>query len=385
MILSLGLILTLGFIGGYLVSKVKLPKVLGMILIGMLMGPSLLNILDESLLSISSDLRKIALVIILTKAGLSLDIKQLKEIGRPAILMCFLPAVIEILATVTFAPMLLPITYIEALLLGTVLAAVSPAIIVPRMIKLKDEGKGNNIPDIILAGASLDDILVIMLFYATLGTFSTGTNLNILYELPLSIISGVVVGVLTGFIITKIFTKLDSKTIVVITLSVSFLLVGLETLISSYFNYSSLISIIILGMFIYAKNNTKVEDVKKDYNFLWYFFEIILFVLVGACVDLNVAFEYAIQAIVLITIILIARSIGVYLCLIKTNLNKNEKIFCIISYLPKATVQASIGAIPLSMNLASGSIILSIAVMSIIITAPLGALLIDNFSNKLLK
>ncbi len=375
MILSLGLVLILGFIGGVIFEKIKLPKIIGMIIIGILLGS--FSILDESLLFISPYLRQIALIIILTKAGLSIDIKQLKEVGRPAILMCFLPALFEIVGTVIFAPLILNIDYLEALLLGTVLAAVSPAIIVPRMIKCKEEYK-SNIPNLLLASSSLDDIFVIVLFYSTLGLFNNSNSFSILYELPLSIVLGVIIGVVIGLILNKLFTK-ESKSLIIITLGISLLLIGLET----YINYSSLISIIILGIFL-SKNINK-EIIKEEYNFLWKIFEIILFVLVGVSVDVTLAFDYGLQAILLLIIILLFRTLGVFICLIKSNILFKEKIFCVISYLPKATVQASIGAIPLTANIEIGGLILSIAVLSIIITAPLGAILIDNLSYNLLE
>ncbi len=384
MLFSFGIILLLGFLIGYLFEKIKLPKIIGMIFIGILLGPSLLNIIDDSLLNISSELRKIALVIVITKAGLSLDINTLKKIGRPAVLMCFIPALFEITATVIFAPLLLPVSYLEALLLGTVLAAVSPAVIVPRMINLKENNCNSKVPDLILAGASLDDIIVILLFYSTLGTFNATNNLTLLYEIPASIISGIAVGLVLGFLFKFLYKKFNIKSsfIVLSLLSFSFILLGIESLIEHYFKYSSLISIIIIAMSLVKFDN--LDEVKNKYNFLWLFFEIILFVLVGVSLDLSVATTYLLQAIILLMIILFVRSSGVLVCLLKTDFTLKEKIYSVICYLPKATVQASIGSIALSNGLECGNLILSIAVVSILFTAPIGALLIDKTSTKLL-
>ncbi len=376
MIYSFLLVLVCGYLAGVLFTKLKLPKIIGMILIGILLG--YFSLLSSSFLDISSYIRKIALVIILTRAGLSIDFKQIKEIGRPAILLCFLPAILEIIATTIFAPLLLPVSYLEALLLGSVLAAVSPAIIVPRMIKYKEEYKSNK-PNLMLVGSSLDDIFVLIVFYSVLGIF-TSEGINII-EVPVSITLGIVVGMVIGLLYKTIFNKfkINSIVIVIITLTTSILL----TILENYIYYNSLLSIILIGFFLIS--NIQIDKIKSNYNKLWIVFEILLFVLVGATLDVTVALSYGLQSILLIIIILLFRSLGVFICLIKTNTSKSETIFCIISYIPKATVQASIGAIALENNLASGPVILSIAVLSILITAPLGAILLDLKTKTLLE
>ncbi len=375
MILSFILVLVLGFLFGYLFSKIKLPKIIGMIFIGVVLG--YFSLLDSSFLELSSILRKIALIVILTRAGLSIDISQIKENGITAILMCFIPALFEIFATTIFAPLLLPISYLEALLLGSVLAAVSPAIIVPRMIKYKSEYQ-SKAPNLMLAGSSVDDIFVLLVFYSVLGLFINESN-NLI-NIPITIILGVVVGCVIGYLLKKFFKNSGKSIIIVITtFSISIILILLENL----FNFNSLISIIIIGMFLI--DTKEIKNIKNHYNKIWVIFEIILFVLVGVTVNLDVALMYGLQAILLILIILLFRTIGVICCLIKIDFTIREKIFCVISYLPKATVQASIGAIALENNLESGAIILSIAVVSILVTAPLGAILLDNTSTCLLR
>ncbi len=388
-IVSFILIIFLGFLGGFLLNKLKLPKLVGMVIVGILIGPSFLNIIDSSVIDISSEIRQIALIIILTRSGLSLDIKSLKQIGRPALLMCFVPAIFEIVATTLFAPLIINVSYLEALLLGCVLAAVSPAIIVPRMIKLQEEGysKKNKIPDLILAGSSADDIFVIMLFYLVLGIFEKSSfNISTIIMFPIAIILGISLGIIVGlalrFIIKKI--KMHNYIIVFIIFTSSLLMYGLELILKQYIEISSLLGIIFMGIFIFIKTDPIKTDVKKTYNKIWLLFEILLFVLVGISVDVTVAFDYGLSSMLLLFIILFFRSIGVLVCLIKTKYNFREKIFCIIAYLPKATVQASIGGIALSMGFDVGPIVLAVSVLSIIVTAPLGAFLIDSTHKKLL-
>lgn len=375
MIYSFILVLVLGYLSGLLFEKIKLPKIIGMILIGVVLG--YFCILDESFLNISSYLRKIALIIILTRAGLSIDIKKLKEFGLPAILMCFVPAVFEITGTVIFAPLLLKIDYLEALLLGCVLAAVSPAIIVPRMIKFKEE-YNSDMPNLMLAGASLDDIFVITAFYSVLGIF-TNESLNIL-SIPISISLGILIGVSIGFIIKLLYSKFNINNIAIV-LS-TFLISILLTLLESVFEFNSLISIILIGVFLIKHKD--VEKIKNNYNKLWFIFEIFLFVLVGVFVNLEVAFAQGLSAFFLLIIILFFRSLGVFVCLVGSNAEKKEKFFCILSYLPKATVQASIGAIALENNLEIGPLTLTISALSILMTASIGSVLIDKFTPKLL-
>lgn len=388
-LLSLGIILLSGFLVGLLFEKMKLPKIVGMIIIGIFLGPSLLNIIDDSIINISAMLRQIALVIILTRSGLSLNLKKLKEIGRPAILMCFVPATFEIVGVLILAPLLLGVSVVEALLIGSVLAAVSPAVVVPRMIKLKEEGYGENksIPELIMAGSSADDIYVIVLFYAFLGLADSG-KLNALsfVNIPISIILGVLLGIGVGLLLSYIYKKINMNIIIKILLliSTSFLLIGLEELISDCISFSSLLGIITIGMVILLKNKEVAVDMEKGYHKLWTFFEILLFVLVGISVDINYAISAGFMPIVVLFSALVFRMAGVFVSLLFTNLKMKERLFSMISYLPKATVQASIGGIALAQGLAVGSLVLTIAVLSILITAPLGAILMDLSYKKLL-
>lgn len=389
--LSLFIIFTCGILGGLIFEKIKLPRLVWYIILGILIGPSVFNIVDDTLINISSYLRQIALVIILTRSGLSLDINNLKKIGRPAILMCFVPACFEIIGVTIFAPLFLGISYFEALLLGSVLAAVSPAVVVPRMIKLMDEGYGkeHNVPELIMAGASCDDIFVIVLFYSFKNLVSTSTfNAWSISQIPLSIISGIALGILAGILIILIINKLKMNKIinVIFILGISFGLIALETVIKPYFSISSLLAIIVMAIIINIFKKEEAKEIQKTYNSLWNCFEILLFTLVGIATSVNYAFskEGAILA-GIVLIALIFRSIGVIVCLIATRFNKKEKLFIIFSYLPKATVQASIGAIALSEGLECGIVVLTGAVISILITAPLGAILMDRTYNKLLS
>ena len=390
MFLSLFLIFLLGFIGGYLLEKIKIPKIVWYLILGILLGPSLLNIVDNSLLNISSYLRQIALVIILTRSGLSLNLKNLKEIGRAAILMCFIPASFEIIGIVIFAPILLGISYFEAMLLGSVLAAVSPAIVVPRMIKLKNEGygEGNLVPEIIMAGSSCDDIYVIVLFYSfkNLVASNSFSALSLL-KIPSSIILGVLLGFLVGIIIVKTFKKININTPykIIIMLSSSFGMLFLEEFLDQYVSISALLGIIVMGIIVSKYLKEDVVKIKQGYESLWNGFEILLFALVGCITDINLAFsKEGVLILGLILLGLIFRSIGVLLCVIKTKYTWKEKLFLIISYLPKATVQASIGGIALKEGLPCGTLILTAAVVAILVTAPLGAILMDTLTNKLL-
>ena len=391
LLLSLGLILILGLIGGILFEKIKLPKIVGMIVVGILLGPSVLNWFspDTVIQAISGDLRMIALVVILTRSGLSLDLPSLKKIGRPAILMSFLPATFEIAAAVIFAPMLLGVTYVEAFLVGSTVAAVSPAIIVPRMIKFIDEGYGkkHQIPKLLLAGSSVDDVFVIVIFYAFLGleknnTFSSTTFLNI----PISIVLGIALGVIVGFSLAYLYKKVKFSVAyrILISLSASFLMIAVEHSLEGVIAISSLLGVISMGIVLLAKDKVNAREMQKGYNNIWNFFEIILFVLVGAKFNFSVATTYGFSPFILILIMLLFRSVGVLVCLYKTKLTKKERIFAVISYIPKATVQASIGGICLDEGLKCGNLVLSVAVISILVTAPLGALLIDNLYSKLI-
>jgi NhaP-type Na+/H+ or K+/H+ antiporter len=389
MLFSIALILLSGFLIGIVLEKIKIPKLVGFIIIGLIIGPYALNLIDSKLLSISSELRQIALIIILTRAGLSLDISSLKKIGRPAILMSFIPASFEIVGTTIFGPIFLGISTFEALLLGSVLGAVSPAVVVPRMIKLQKDGYGrkHNIPELLLAGSSVDDVYVIVLFYAFLGLVENNVfNLTTITMIPVSIILGILLGVIVGFILSFTFKKTHfNLTIkILLTLSSSFLMIAFENLIKDYLSISSLLGIMTLGLILLSKNRQDAIELEEGYHKLWIFFEIFLFVLVGASVDINYALSSGINTVLLLLTALSFRMFGVFICLIKTKINFKEKIFIAIAYLPKATVQASIGGIALSMGLACGSMVLTIAVLSILITAPIGAILIDNTFKRLL-
>ena len=391
MFLSLFIIFTLGIFGGLIFEKIRLPKLIWYIVLGILIGTSVLNIVDETLITISSYLRQIALILILTRSGLSLSINNLKKIGRPAILMCFIPACFEIIGVLIFAPIFLNITYLEALLLGSVLAAVSPAIVVPRMIKLLEEGYGKdkNVAELVLAGASVDDIFVIVLFYAFKGLVSINVfnGWNII-QIPISIVLGMLLGTIVGFLVAFIIKKTKTNTIinVILMLGLSFGMLYLEEILKPYISVSALLAIIIMGLIIALIRKEESKEIQKSYNSLWNGFEILLFVLVGIATNINYAFsDNGVMILGLIIIALIFRSLGVIVCLIATKFHWKEKLFIVLSYLPKATVQASIGAIALTEGLACGDILLTSAVVSILFTAPMGAILIDNTYKKLLK
>ena len=390
MLLSIALIILLGLIFGSLFSKLKLPSLLGMIIVGIILSPHALNLIDESILNISSDLRQIALIIILTRAGLSLDIRELKKVGRPAILMCFVPACLEIIGTIILAPRLLGVTVLEAAIMGCVIAAVSPAIIVPRMINLIENGYGkkHSIPQLILAGAAVDDIFVIVIFTALTSLASTGVlSFSSFLDIPISILTGILLGVIVGIVLVKFFKKFhmrDSVKILII-FSLSILFVELQNILESYIPISGLIGIMTLGIIIKQKYSSLAVRLSIKYNKVWIVAEIFLFVLVGATVDLKLAISAGHYAVLLIIGALVFRMLGVAISLIKTKLTKSERVFCMIAYTPKATVQAAIGAIPLSMGLPCGKIVLIVAVLSILITAPFGAICIDNLYKRLLE
>lgn len=391
MLTSIALIILLGLFIGSIFTKLKLPSLVGMILTGIILGPHMLNLLDSSIIGISYELRQIALVIILTRAGLALDIKDLKKVGRPAILMCFIPATLEILGFIILGPKLLNLPILDSAILGTVIAAVSPAVIVPRMLKLMEEGYGTNksIPQLILAGASVDDIFVIVLFTSFTSIATTGSNFSIssIIEIPISIIIGIILGILTGIVLVYLFKKIhirDSIKILII-LSVSFLFITIEDLLKGFIPISGLLAVMSLGATILKIYSKLARRISNKYSKLWVGAEVFLFVLVGASVNIKYVMNSGIITIILILGALVFRIFGVLLSLIKIEMNFKERLFSAIGYMPKATVQAAIGALPLSMGLASGEIILTVAVLSIIITAPLGATLIDNTYKKLLS
>lgn len=391
MLNSIALIILLGTFIGYLFKKFKLPSLLGLILTGIILGPHMFNLIDISILNISSELRQIALVIILTRAGLALDINDLKKVGRPAILMCFIPATFEILGFIILGPKLLGLSLLDSVILGTVIAAVSPAVIVPRMIKLIDDGYGvkKSIPQLILAGASVDDIFVIVLFTSFTSIATTGSSFSTktLIEIPISIILGILLGIIIGILLVKLFKNIhtrDSNKILII-LSISFLFLSLENILKGIIPLSGLLSVMSLGTTILKMNKNLSLRLSSKYSKLWVGAEIFLFVLVGANVNISYALNSGIVVILIILLALIFRLLGVFISLINTKLSPKEKLFSAFSYMPKATVQAAIGAIPLSMGLSSGETILTVAVVSILITAPLGAILIDNTYKKLLS
>ncbi|HSR04005.1 MAG TPA: cation:proton antiporter [Proteiniclasticum sp.] len=389
MLLSLSLILIIGFSLSGILNKFKIPGLIGLIFTGILLGPQGLDLISKDILNISKDLREIALIVILLRAGLTLDLRDLKKVGRPAVLMSFVPATFEILAIFLIAPPLLGITYLEALILGAVLGAVSPAVVVPRMIHLMESGYGRKkrIPQLILAGASVDDIYVIVLFTAFLGIYG-GNQLNagVILSVPVSVLSGLVLGVITGVIMVKVFKSLHIRdTIkVLIILSVSFLFMSFQDLIAPYFPLSGLLAVMALGGTLLKGYEMLAKRIIGKFSKIWVGAEILLFVLVGAAVEIQALKGVGLKSVLLIVFALSFRMIGVFISLIKTNLNKKERLFTAVAYLPKATVQAAIGTIPLTQGVAAGSTILSMAVLSIILTAPLGALGMDRLHKKLL-
>jgi len=390
MLFSFALIFLSGIILGSIFNRLKLPQLIGMLLTGIILGPYLLNLLDPKILSISADLRQIALIIILTRAGLNLDINDLKKVGRPAVLMCFVPATFEILGMIIFAPKFLGLGLLDSAILGTVIAAVSPAVVVPKMLKLMEEGYGTDrsIPQLIMAGASVDDVFVIVLFTSFIGLASNGTfSMLNLIKIPTSIFFGIFIGFLCAILLIYLFRKIhirDSLKVIII-LNISFLLVTFEHSLTGIIGFSGLLAIMSIGTGIQAKNTMLSKRMSIKYSKLWIIAEVMLFVLVGATVNIKYALGASIPAILLIITVLIFRMIGVFLCLVGTSLSYRERLFCMIAYCPKATVQAAIGSIPLSMGLPSGNIILTVAVLSILITAPLGAFAIDISYKKLLK
>lgn len=396
MLASLSLIFLVGFAMGAICQKLKMPRIIGMLVTGIVLGPYVLDFLDPSILSISSELRKLALIIILLKAGLSLDLKDLKKAGRPAILMSFVPATCEIAGYILFAPLLLGINRIEAAVMGAVLGAVSPAVVIPRMVMLMEEKYGTKkaIPQMIMAGASCDDIFVIVLF-TTFLSMAQGGSADIIdfVNIPVSIVLGILLGAVTGYGLYLFFETsyahkhcVRNSTKVIIVLGFSMLLVSVEGWLEGKVSVSGLLAVVSMACVIKIKSTAFVSKrLSEKFGKLWIAAEVVLFVLVGAAVDIRYTLSAGIAAVFMIFIALIFRTAGVLICTIKTKLNMKERIFCVIAYLPKATVQAAIGSVPLAAGLACGKIILSVAVLAIIITAPLGALGIDNTYKKLLE
>lgn len=390
MLLSIALILLAGMAAGWLCKKVRLPSLMGMLLTGIVLGPYVLNLIDGTILNISPDLRRIALIIILTRAGLSLDVNDLKKVGRPAVLMCFVPACFEIVGMLLLAPRLLGISLIDAAIMGAVVAAVSPAVIVPKMLKLMEEdyGTDKSIPQLILAGASVDDVFVIVMFTAFTGLAQGGTvSAASFVQIPVSIIVGVIVGGIVGFILAEYFKAVHVRDTVkvVLILCLSFILVTIEDNIKNTVPFSGLIAVMCLGIVLQRRRSVVAGRLSAKFSKLWVAAEILLFVLVGATVDLTYALSAGGAAIVLIFCVLLFRMAGVFVCLIKTNISWRERLFCMIAYTPKATVQAAIGGVPLALGLSCGNIVLTVAVLAILITAPLGAFCIDLTYKRLLN
>ena len=390
MLLSISLILILGMFMGWICQKIKLPSLLGMLITGIVLGPYVLNMLDDSILGISAELRKIALIIILTRAGLGLDLSGLKKIGRPAVLMCFVPASFELIGMILLAPKLMGLTVLEAAIMGAVLAAVSPAVVVPRMVKLMDEGYGVNegIPQLILAGASVDDVYVIVLFSTFVGMMQgEGASILKFVNIPILIFLGIAIGLLIGVLLAYFFKKMhirDTSKVLII-LSISFLLVVMEDKLSTPITFSALIAIMFIGIGLQKKRKTVAKRLSVKYGKLWVAAEVFLFVLVGATVNIGYLGKVGVKALIVIIGALVFRMFGVFVCLLGTSLKRKERLFTMLAYTPKATVQAAIGGIPLALGFTCGDLVLTGAVLAIVLTAPLGAFAIDLSYKKLLN
>ena len=396
MLTSLALVFLAGLAAAAVCSAIKLPRIIGMLLVGIVLGPHILNVLDDSILSISSELRQMALIIVLLKAGLSLNLSDLRQVGRPAVLLSCLPATCELAGYILLAPYLLGVNRIEAAVMGAVLAAVSPAVVVPRMVFLMENrwGTDKSIPQMLLAGASCDDIYVIVLFTTFTG-IAQGGNARAadFLNIPVSVLLGIAVGAAAGYALSGFFEAAFARNHmvrgsvkVIIVLSVSFLLVALETVLQGRIALSGLLAVTSMACMLARKTTGEVRArLSEKFGKLWIAAELILFVLVGAAVDIRYVSETGLAAVLMVFAALIFRAAGVVLCLAGTKLSRRERLFCVIAYLPKATVQAAIGSVPLAMGLPCGKIVLSVAVLAILITAPLGALGMDAAYRKLLK
>jgi NhaP-type Na+/H+ or K+/H+ antiporter len=389
MLLSIALILLVGMSMGWICRKIKLPSLLGMLITGIVLGPYVLNVLDIKLLGISADLRKIALIIILTRAGLGLDLTSLKKIGRPAVLMCFVPATFELAGMLLLAPRLMGMSLLEAAVMGAVLAAVSPAVVVPRMVKLMEEGYGvkEGIPQLILAGASVDDVYVIVLFSTFSGMMQgEGASVIRFVNIPVSIILGMIIGLTIGILLAFYFQKVHIRDTakVLIILGISFLLAAAEDSLTTPVTFSALIAIMFIGVGLQRKREAVAKRLAVKYGKLWVAAEVFLFVLVGATVNIGYLGRVGVRALLMIAGALLFRMAGVWVCLLGTGLKTGEKAFTMLAYTPKATVQAAIGGIPLALGFACGDTVLTVAVLAIVLTAPLGAFAIDLSYRKLL-
>ena len=396
MLTSLALIFLVGLSAAALCQLLRLPRIIGMLATGILLGPSVLNLLDPEILSLSAQLRQMALIIILLKAGLSLDLEELRRVGRPAVLMAFLPATFELLAYVIFAPWILGLTRVEAAVMGAVLGAVSPAVVVPRMVQLMESGRGcdKGIPQLIMAGASCDDIYVVVLFSTFIGMAQgNGVRLLDLADIPLSMVSGVALGLAAGWLLSLFFETayacrhcVRNSLKVIIVLGTAFLLVAAETWLEGKLPLSGLLAVVSMACVLRMRCTAAVSGrLSEKFGKLWLAAEVILFVLVGAAVDIRYTMEAGAAAVVMILLALLLRSAGVLCCLLGSKLNRGERLFCVIAYLPKATVQAAIGSVPLAMGLSCGRLVLSVAVVAILLTAPLGAAGMDLTGKKLLR
>ncbi|MCR5101355.1 MAG: cation:proton antiporter [Butyrivibrio sp.] len=389
MLISIAVILMSGLLLGTLCKKLRIPGLFGMIIAGIIIGPYCANLIDDSILNISAEIRRIALIIILIRAGLKLNLEDLKKVGRPAILMCFLPACCEMIGMIILAPAILGMNRLDAAILGAVIGAVSPAVVVPRMIKLIDEGYGvkQGIPQMILAGASVDDVFVIVMFTAFTG-LAQGQDLSVIsfVKIPVSIVIGIIVGFVAGYAVYKWFSKINMSLIVMtmLFLSVSFVISTIETEFPAI-PFASLIAIMCMGIAIKRQDSDMAVRLSGQYDKLWTVAEIFLFVLVGASVAIDHAKEAGLKAIILVLLVLVFRMLGVFICVLGTKLSLKEKIFCMLAYTPKATVQAAIGGVPLAMGLACGETVLTVSVVAILLTAPLGAFAIDLTYKKWLK
>ena len=396
MLLSFAIIFLVGLSSAAVFEKIGLPHIIGMLGVGIIVSPYVLDLLDPSILGISSELRQIALIIILIKAGLSLNLSDLRKVGRPSVLMSFVPACCEIVGYVIFAPILLGVNHIESAVMGAVLSAVSPAVVVPRMVRLIEEkyGTQKSIPQMILAGASCDDIFVIVLFstFVTIAQGGSASTVDFL-NIPISIVLGVLLGLLAGFAVYFIFEKfyqhnrkIRNSTKVIVLLGTSFLLMGIESPVKNYVAVSGLLAVVAMAYVVKMKADNFVSvRLSEKFGKLWIAAEVMLFVLVGAAVDVRCTFTAGGMAVLMIFIALTFRAVGVFLCMLGTELNAKERAFCVIAYLPKATVQAAIGSVPLSLGLPCGKIVLSVSVLAILITAPLGAIGIDKSYKKLMS
>lgn len=396
MLTSLALIFLVGLSMAAICQMLKLPRIIGMLMTGIVLGPYALNLLDASILSISSELRQMALIIILIKAGLSLNLSDLKKVGRPAVMMACVPASCELLAFFLFAPSILGVTRVEAAVMGAVLAAVSPAVVIPRMVQLMEMkyGTAQSIPQMILAGASCDDIFVIVLF-STFVSMAQGGSAHAMdfINIPISIVLGILLGVVTGYLLSLFFETayahkhcVRNSMKVIIVLGVSFMLMAVETWLKGIVSVSGLLAVVSMACAIKLKSTAFVSKrLSEKFGKLWLAAEVLLFVLVGAAVDIRYTLNAGLAAVLMIFVALIFRSVGVVLCLLGTSITWKERIFCMIAYLPKATVQAAIGSVPMSMGLPCGQIVLSVAVLAILITAPLGAIGMDMTYKRLLK